>query len=159
MQLLLFILTIIFLIIIIVETIILLKHKEKSSNPRDVITELVKIKDRNDLEIDKEHDDLVINNYLDIIKDILNKYDNSRSKQVAYRTRRILLYNLILVLPTMAKYTEINFEYDITSKIPLKRSDKDIMRLLKETYNSYSEESPEVFNDFILCTLLLNDNR
>ena len=159
MQTLLLIINIIFLIIITIETRLLMIKKEKSSNPRDVVTELVRIKDKADLDIDKEHDSLMINNYMQFIKDALNFYENSRSKLISYRTRRQMIYNLIMILPIISKYAEITFDYDITSKVPSIPKDRDVMRLLKEAYNSYSEENPEAINDIILCTLWLNDNK
>jgi hypothetical protein len=134
-------------------------RKEKSSNPRDVVTELVRIKDKADLDIDKEHDNLMINNYMQFIKETLNFYENSRSKLISYKTRRQMTYNLIMILPIISKYAEIAFDYDITSKVPNIPEDRDVMRLLKEAYNSYSEENPEAINDIILCTLWLNDNK
>lgn len=159
MQTLLFIVNIIFLIIITLETRMLMIRKEKSSNPRDVVTELVRIKDKADLDIDKEHDSLMINNYMQFIKETLNFYENSRSKLISYKTRRQMMYNLIMILPIISKYAEITFDYDITSKVPNIPKDRDVMRLLKEAYNSYSEENPEAINDIILCTLWLSDNK
>lgn len=159
MQTLLLIVNIIFLIIITLETRLLMIRKEKSSNPRDVVTELVRIKDKADLDIDKEHDSLMINNYMQFIKETLNFYENSRSKLISYKTRRQMMYNLIMILPIISKYAEITFDYDITSKVPNIPKDRDIMRLLKEAYNSYSEENPEAINDIILCTLWLSDNK
>lgn len=159
METLLLIINILFLIIITVETSLLMIKKEKSSNPRDVVTELVKIKDKADLDIDKEHDSLMINNYMQFIKETLNFYENSRSKLISYKTRRQMIYNLIMILPIISKYAEITFDYDITSKVPNIPKDRDVMRLLKEAYNSYSEENPEAINDIILCTLWLSDNK
>lgn len=159
MQTLLLIVNVIFLIIITIETRLLMIRKEKSSNPRDVVTELVRIKDKADLDIDKEHDSLMINNYMQFIKETLNFYENSRSKLISYKTRRQMIYNLIMILPIISKYAEITFDYDITSKVPNIPKDRDVMRLLKEAYNSYSEENPEAINDIILCTLWLSDNK
>ena len=159
MQTLLLIVNVIFLIIITIETRLLMIRKEKSSNPRDVVTELVRIKDKADLDIDKEHDSLMINNYMQFIKETLNFYENSRSKLISYKTRRQMIYNLIMILPVISKYAEITFDYDITSKVPNIPKDRDVMRLLKEAYNSYSEENPEAINDIILCTLWLSDNK
>ena len=159
MQILLLIVNIIFLVIITIETRLLMIKKEKSSNPRDVVTELVRIKDKADLDIDREHDSLMINNYMQFIKETLNLYESSRSKLISYRTRRQVMYNLIMILPIISKYASITFDYDITSKVPNIPKDRDVMRLLKEAYNSYSEENPEAINDIILCTLWLSDNK
>ena len=64
-----------------------------------------------------------------------------------------------MIIPVMAKYTIIDIEYDTTSKILSKKSDKDIMRALTEAYNSFSKEAPEAFNDLLLCSLYLSDNK
>lgn len=159
MEKLLIFINIVFLIVITVETILLFKKNEKNSNPRDIITELVKVKDKTDLDIDREHDNLMIDNYMKFVKETLNFYENSRSKLISYKTRRQMMYNLIMILPIISKYANISFDYDISSKVPSIPKDRDVMRLLKEAYNSYSEENPEAINDIILCTLWLSDNK
>lgn len=159
MEKLLIFINIVFLIVITIETILLFKKNEKNSNPRDIITELVKVKDKTDLDIDREHDNLMIDNYMKFVKETLNFYENSRSKLISYKTRRQMMYNLIMILPIISKYANISFDYDISSKVPSIPKDRDVMRLLKEAYNSYSEENPEAINDIILCTLWLSDNK
>lgn len=136
-------------------------HKKKSvkTKTNSIVEELNKIKTEDNFVLDKEHDNILIAEYLKKINNVLKAYDSSRSKMVSFRTRRLLLYETIMIIPIISKTLDISFEYDTTSKILSKKSDRDIMLLLKEAYNSYSNESPESFNDIILCTLLLSDNK
>ena len=128
-------------------------------NVSTIANELVKVKKENDFVLERESDEIAINHYLSIVKTVISSYDNSRNKLVSFRTRRLLLYETIMVIPIIAKYTIIDIEYDTTSKILSKKSDKDIMRALTEAYNSFSKEAPEAFNDLLLCSLYLSDNK
>ena len=158
------ILLICLLLAVVAETIYIVRYKnnkkkKKSDVVSDLATELIKIKKENDFGAVKEKDVILIDDYLNTVKEILSVYESSRNKIVSYRTRRKLLYNTILIIPIISKYTNIYFDYDTTSKILSKKSDKDIMTLLLEAYNSFSLEAPEAFNDLILASLLLSDNR
>ena len=136
-------------------------HKKKSvkTKTNSIVEELNKIKTEDNFVLDKEHDNILIAEYLKKINNVLKAYDSSRSKMVSFRTRRLLLYETIMIIPIISKTLDIHFEYDTTSKILSRKSDRDIMLLLKEAYNSYSLESQESFNDMILCALLLSDNK
>lgn len=135
------------------------KKKKRQDNVSTIANELVKVKKENDFVLEKESDEIAINRYLNIVKTIISNYDNSRSKQIAFRTRRLLIYETIMIIPIISKYVIIDIEYDTTSKILSKKSDKDIMRALTEAYNSFSKEAPEAFNDLLLCSLYLSDNK
>ena len=134
-------------------------RKKMQDNVSTIANELVKVKKENDFVLERESDEIAINHYLSIVKTIISSYDNSRNKLVSFRTRRLLLYETIMVIPIIAKYTIIDIEYDTTSKILSKKSDKDIMRALTEAYNSFSKEAPDAFNDLLLCSLSLSDNK
>lgn len=156
----LIILCILLVVALCVETYYIFSKKHRvTKNTTNIVEELTKIKTEDNFVLDKEHDDILINNYLSIINQALKAYDSSRSKMVSFRTRRLLLYETIMIIPIISKTLDISFEYDTTSKILSKKSDRDIMLLLKEAYNSYSLESQESFNDMILCVLLLSDNK
>lgn len=161
MEKLLLIVNIVFLLIITTQTYLLIRFKKardirKSENIVDVLTS---IKREDDYVLDRERDDLALDEYLKDVKSIIDNYDKSRSKMIAFRTRRALLYKTIMIIQVISKYTTIDVEYDIDSKILPKRSDKDIMRLLVESYNNFSKDAPETFNDLLLCALLLSDNK
>ncbi len=137
------ILLICLLLAVVAETIYIVRYKnnkkkKKSDVVSDLATELIKIKKENDFGAVKEKDVILIDDYLNTVKEILSVYESSRNKIVSYRTRRKLLYNTILIIPIISKYTNIYFDYDTTSKILSKKSDKDIMTLLLEAYNSFS---------------------
>lgn len=156
----LIILCILLVVALSIETYYIFSKKRRiTKNTTNIVEELTKIKTEDNFVLDKEHDDILINNYLSIINQVLKAYDSSRSKMVSFRTRRLLLYETIMIIPIISKTLDISFEYDTTSKILSKKSDRDIMLLLKEAYNSYSLESQESFNDMILCVLLLSDNK
>ena len=155
------ILYIIFTAIILVElvTIIIISRAKIDKKKENIVSVLTNIKKEDDFIIDREKDDILIDNYLSIVKDIISSYEKSRSKVIAFRTRRKLLYYTIMIIPIISKYTQIDIDYDVTSKILPKRTDKDIMRLLVEAYNSFSKDALESFNDLLLCSLLLSDNK
>lgn len=135
------------------------KKKKRQDNVSTIANELVKVKKEDDFVIERESDEIAINHYLNVVKTIISNYNKSRSKQVAFRTRRLLMYETIMIIPVISKYIIIDIEYDTTSKILSKKSDKDIMRALTEAYNSFSKEAPESFNDLLLCSLYLSDNK
>ena len=155
------ILYIILTAIILVElvTIIIISRAKIDKKKENIVSVLTNIKKEDDFIIDREKDDILIDNYLSVVKDIISSYEKSRSKVISFRTRRKLLYYTIMIIPTISKYTQIDIDYDVTSKILPKRTDKDIMRLLVEAYNSFSKDALESFNDLLLCSLLLSDNK
>lgn len=155
------ILYIILTAIILVElvTIIIISRVKIDKKKENIVSVLTNIKKEDDFIIDREKDDILIDNYLYIVKDIISSYEKSRSKVIAFRTRRKLLYYTIMIIPVISKYTQIDIDYDVASKILPKRADKDIMRLLVEAYNSFSKDALESFNDLLLCSLLLSDNK
>lgn len=155
------ILYIILIAIILVEliTIIIISRVKIDKKKENIVSVLTNIKKEDDFIIDREKDDILIDNYLSIVKDIISSYEKSRSKVIAFRTRRKLLYYTIMIIPVISKYTQIDIDYDVASKILPKRADKDIMRLLVEAYNSFSKDALESFNDLLLCSLLLSDNK
>lgn len=155
------ILYIILTAIILVElvTIIIISRAKIDKKKENIVSVLTNIKKEDDFIIDREKDDILIDNYLSIVKDIISSYEKSRSKVIAFRTRRKLLYYTIMIIPIISKYTQIDIDYDVTSKILPKRTDKDIMRLLVGAYNSFSKDALESFNDLLLCSLLLSDNK
>ena len=155
------ILYIILIAIILVElvTIIIISRAKIDKKKENIVSVLTNIKKEDDFIIDREKDDILIDNYLSIVKDIISSYEKSRSKVIAFRTRRKLLYYTIMIIPVISKYTQIDIDYDVASKILPKRADKDIMRLLVEAYNSFSKDALESFNDLLLCSLLLSDNK
>lgn len=155
------ILYIILTAIILVElvTIIIISRAKIDKKKENIVSVLTNIKKEDDFIIDREKDDILIDNYLSVVKDIISSYEKSRSKVIAFRTRRKLLYYTIMIIPTISKYTQIDIDYDVASKILPKRADKDIMRLLVEAYNSFSKDALESFNDLLLCSLLLSDNK
>lgn len=140
-------------------TIIIISRVKIDKKKENIVSVLTNIKKEDDFIIDREKDDILIDNYLYIVKDIISSYEKSRSKVIAFRTRRKLLYYTIMIIPVISKYTQIDIDYDIASKILPKRADKDIMRLLVEAYNSFSKDALESFNDLLLCSLLLSDNK
>lgn len=133
--------------------------KSKENNVSHLAKALANYRMEDDFLLDKEHDDILIDNYMNVLKNVIDNFNKSRSKQIAFRTRRLILYETIMIIPIITKYIDLNFDYDTSSKILPKRTDKDIIRALSESYNSFSKDAPEAFNDIILCVLYLGDNK
>lgn len=129
----------------------LFKRKSKSTN---VVDELMKIQENIDFDISQEKDSLRINEYLKELKSVLDRYDSVRSRIVSTKIKRELLLSTIDIIPVFSKYIDVTIDKD-KYKEESNLDNKEIMRLLKENYNSYSNVSLDVFNDTLLLVVLL----
>lgn len=129
----------------------LFKRKSKSTN---VVDELMKIQENIDFDISQEKDSLRINEYLKELKSVLDRYDSIRSRVVSTKIKRELLLSTIDIIPVFSKYIDVIIDRD-KYKEESNLDNKEIMRLLKENYNSYSNVSLDVFNDTLLLVVLL----
>lgn len=129
----------------------LFKRKSKSTN---VVDELMKIQENIDFDISQEKDSLRINEYLKELKSVLDRYDSIRSRIVSTKIKRELLLSTIDIIPVFSKYIDVTIDKD-KYKEESNLDNKEIMKLLKENYNSYSNVSLDVFNDTLLLVVLL----
>lgn len=129
----------------------LFKRKSKSTN---VVDELMKIQENIDFDINQEKDSLRINEYLKELKSVLDRYDSVRSRIVSTKIKRELLLSTIDIIPVFSKYVDVIIDRD-KYKEKSNLDNKEIMRLLRENYNSYSSVSLNVFNDTLLLVVLL----
>ena len=157
---------------IIVETLILLlvlylilekklhNHKinKKLKEEREFTTTLQEKKLKDDIDLEKDRDLVLINDYMKDIKDILDKYNNSRSKKIAYATRQKLLYTTITMIPIFNKYIIIDFYYDPEDSYLKNMSDRDLMKMLESSYNDFTQDNLEGFNNILSIVLKLRDN-
>lgn len=157
----LFIINIVFLLIISIQAFIIYKLRTSRLERKSetIVEVLTSIKKEDDFVLDKERDSILIDEYLKEVKSLIDSFDKSRSKLVSFRTRRKFIYDTIMIIPVISKYMDLSIEYDTTSKLLSRKTDRDIMILLTEAYNSFSKEAPEAFNDILLCSLLLSDNK
>lgn len=129
----------------------LFKRKSKSTS---VVDELMKIQENIDFDINQEKDSLRINEYLKELKLVLDRYDSVRSRIVSTKIKRELLLSTIDIIPVFSKYVDVIIDRD-KYKEKSNLDNKEIMKLLKENYNSYSSVSLDVFNDTLLLVVLL----
>ena len=129
----------------------LFKRKSKSTS---VVDELMKIQENIDFDINQEKDSLRINEYLKELKSVLDRYDSIRSRIVSTKIKRELLLSTIDIIPVFSKYVDVIIDRD-KYKEKSNLDNKEIMRLLRENYNSYSSVSLNVFNDTLLLVVLL----
>ena len=129
----------------------LFKRRSKSTS---VVDELMKIQENIDFDINQEKDSLRINEYLKELKLVLDRYDSIRSRIVSTKIKRELLLSTIDIIPVFSKYVDVIIDRD-KYKEKSNLDNKEIMRLLKENYNSYSSVSLDVFNDTLLLVVLL----
>lgn len=129
----------------------LFKRRSKSTN---VVDELMKIQENIDFDINQEKDSLRINEYLKELKLVLDRYDSIRSRIVSTKIKRELLLSTIDIIPVFSKYVDVIIDRD-KYKEKSNLDNKEIMKLLKENYNSYSSVSLDVFNDTLLLVVLL----
>lgn len=129
----------------------LFKRRSKSTS---VVDELMKIQENIDFDINQEKDSLRINEYLKELKLVLDRYDSVRSRIVSTKIKRELLLSTIDIIPIFSKYVDVIIDRD-KYKEKSNLDNKEIMRLLRENYNSYSSVSLNVFNDTLLLVVLL----
>lgn len=129
----------------------LFKRRSKSTS---VVDELMKIQENIDFDINQEKDSLRINEYLKELKLVLDRYDSIRSRIVSTKIKRELLLSTIDIIPVFSKYVDVIIDRD-KYKEKSNLDNKEIMKLLKENYNSYSSVSLDVFNDTLLLVVLL----
>ena len=129
----------------------LFKRRSKSTS---VVDELMKIQENIDFDINQEKDSLRINEYLKELKLVLDRYDSIRSRIVSTKIKRELLLSTIDIIPVFSKYVDVIIDRD-KYKEKSNLDNKEIMKLLKENYNSYSSVYLDVFNDTLLLVVLL----
>lgn len=135
-----------------------IKITKKIKEEREFTTTMQEKKLKDDIDLERDRDLGLIKDYMKDVKDILDRYNNSRSKKIAYTTRQRLLYITITMIPIFNKYIVIDFYYDPDDSYLKNMSDKDLMKMLESSYNDFTQENLEGFNNILSIVLKLRDN-
>ena len=68
-----------------------IKSKMKIRKEVAAVTSLTEKKLKDDMSLEKDKDFVIIDDYMKYLKEVMEKYDKSRSKKVAYATRQNLI--------------------------------------------------------------------
>ena len=134
------------------------KVSKKIKEEREFATTMQEKKLKDDIDLEKDRDLVLIDDYMKDVKDILDRYNNSRSKKIAYTTRQKLLYATITMIPVFNKYIIIDFYYDPDDSYLKNMSDRDLMKMLESSYNDFTHDNLEGFNSILSIVLKLRDN-
>lgn len=155
---------IIILFVIVHVELLLEKYKRvfkkfRKNKKAEIIKSLVTRQKEDELVVEKDKDITMIDEYVNYIKQILENYNNSRSKKIALRTRQELLLKTIDIIPVASRHINLNYYYNLEDKEWYKLTDRDMMMLLESAYNDYTHENLDSLNSIFTAALRLRDDK
>ena len=156
------ILIILFLIVQIELLIIRYKplyFKLKKNKKEEVIQNLVNKQKEDSFILEKDKDLVLLDTYMEFIKQFLDNYNKSRSKRISLKTRQTLLIKTIDIIPIASQYIKLNYYYNLEDKEWYKLTDKDMILLLETSYNDYTHDNLDSLNSVFTAVLRLRDDR
>lgn len=150
------ILILIIVLVICIQTKIKRRIKFKEPN---VINTIANKKLEDDLVIEKDRDLVLIDEYINFIKNILDKYNNSRNKRIAYRTRQEINFETFKIVPIVNKYITLAYYYNLDDKDWYQLTDTELMKMLEAAYNDYTHDNLDSLNSIISVALRLRDDK
>ena len=136
-----------------------IRTKMKIKKEVAAVTSLTEKKMKDDLDLERDKDFVSIDEYMKYLKDVIEKFDKSRSKKIAYNTRQRLLNETIQIIPVFDKYIGIDYFYDPEDTTFKNMSDRELMELLESIYNDFTHDNLESFNSIISVVLRLRDGK
>ena len=133
--------------------------KFRKNKKAEIIKSLVTRQKEDELVVEKDKDITMIDEYVNYIKQILENYNNSRSKKIALRTRQELLLKTIDIIPVASRHINLNYYYNLEDKEWYKLTDRDMMMLLESAYNDYTHENLDSLNSIFTAALRLRDDK
>lgn len=155
---------IIILFVIVHVELLLEKYKRvfkkfRKNKKDEIIKSLATRQKEDELVVEKDKDITMIDEYVNYIKQILENYNNSRSKKIALRTRQELLLKTIDIIPVASRHINLNYYYNLEDKEWYKLTDRDMMMLLESAYNDYTHENLDSLNSIFTAALRLRDDK
>ena len=146
-------------IVVLVSLHKLLKSKKKVAIEKKTVTDtLMTKKIEDDLVIEKDRDLVLIDSYIEFIRKFIDDYNQSRPKKLTYRQRQTLNHETFKVLPTVSKYVDLDFYYDLDDKEFTSLTDKELMLMLESSYNDYTHDNLDSLNTIVNVSLRLRDD-
>ena len=155
---------IIILFVIVHVELLLEKYKRvfkkfRKNKKDEIIKSLATRQKEDELVVEKDKDITMIDEYVNYIKQMLENYNNSRSKKIALRTRQELLLKTIDIIPVASRHINLNYYYNLEDKEWYKLTDRDMMMLLESAYNDYTHENLDSLNSIFTAALRLRDDK
>lgn len=136
-----------------------LYEKNKKVKGDEILKSLANKQKEDALIVERDKDIVSLDEYINYIKDFLQKYHKSRNKKISYRTRQDLLLATIKVFPVISKHIQLNYYYNLDDKEWYKLTDKDMIGLLETAYNDYTHDNLDSLNTIISAALRLRDDK
>ena len=133
--------------------------KFRKNKKAEIIKSLATRQKEDELVVEKDKDITMIDEYVNYIKQMLENYNNSRSKKIALRTRQELLLKTIDIIPVASRHINLNYYYNLEDKEWYKLTDRDMMMLLESAYNDYTHENLDSLNSIFTAALRLRDDK
>ena len=107
----------------------------------EVVTTLTEKKMKDDIDLEKDKDLVTIDQYMEYINAVIERYNNSRNKRIAFRTKQELLSRTVKIIPLFTKYIDIDFFYDIDDPAYKGVTERDLMMMLESIYNDFTHSN------------------
>ena len=133
------------------------KSNRKIKKEVSAVTSLAEKKIKDDLDLERDKDLVLIDEYMSYISEVINKFNTSRSKKVSLNTRQILLSKTIQMIFIFDKYITIDFYYDPYDPTFKNLTDRELMELLESVYNDFTHNNLECFNNILSLVIRLRD--
>lgn len=136
-----------------------IRSKKNIKKEVEVVTTLTEKKLKDDIDLEKDKDLVLIDEYMKFLKAVIEKYNSSRSKRIAYTTRQALLGRTVAIIPVFSKYISIDFFYDPEDATYKGVTDRDLMMMLESTYNDFTHDNLDCFNSILSVVMRLRDDK
>ena len=133
------------------------KSNRKIKKEVSAVTSLAEKKIKDDLDLERDKDLVLIDEYMSYISEVINKFNTSRSKKVSLNTRQILLNKTVQMISIFDKYITIDFYYDPYDSTFNNLTDRELMELLESVYNDFTHNNLECFNNILSLVIRLRD--
>ena len=133
------------------------KVKKNIKKEVEVVTTLTEKKMKDDIDLEKDKDLVAFDEYMKYIKSVIDRYNNSRNKKIAFRTKQELLGRTVEILPLFNKYIDIDFFYDLDDPTYKGVTERDLMMMLESIYNDFTHNNLESFNNIVSVVMRLRD--
>ena len=128
------------------------------SKSDDALKSLITKQKEEDLVLEKEHDLILIDSYIETVHEFIIKYHRNRSKRIAYSSRQELLYKTISIIPIVSKYISLEFpDKDNNEFYNLK--DEELLINLGNYYNDYTHDNLSCLQKIILIVIRIRDDK
>ena len=124
----------------------------------DALKSLINKQKEEDLILEKEHDLILIDYYIESIHAFITKYHRNRSKRISYNSRQELLYRTISIIPIISKYIPLEFPDNDNNEF-YNLNDQELLINLENYYNDYTHDNLSCLQKIILIVIRIRDDK